>query len=110
MVNGYDLPIEEFMAKVRRAFAKGWSQLDSVTWEAPKKSFQLYTTAQYVGVNGGGLTGHDLNVFIDIANELGCALYDPPGRQAVWDIGRRRTWAAMLVLRGVAVRCSGPGR
>ncbi|HEX4591098.1 MAG TPA: hypothetical protein VH120_14265 [Gemmataceae bacterium] len=72
-----ELPIEEMMQRVRTAFSLGWMQLDRVTWEAPKKSFQVFTTPQFFRVDCGGMTGEEINVFIDIGNEFGCPLYDP---------------------------------
>jgi hypothetical protein len=72
-----DLPIEGMLEKVRQAFAVGWSQLDPVTWEAPRKSFQVFTTPQFFRVDCGGMTGEEMNIFIDIGIEFGCPLYDP---------------------------------
>jgi hypothetical protein len=40
-----DLPIERMIEIVRKAFCTGWSQFDSVTWEAPRKSFHVYDAA-----------------------------------------------------------------
>lgn len=72
-----NLPIEQMMDKVCQAFSVGWEQLDPVTWESPKKSFQIFSTPQFFRVDCGGMTGEEMNVFIDIGNEFGCPLYDP---------------------------------
>jgi hypothetical protein len=72
-----DLPIDRMMGKVCQAFAIGWSRLDPVTWEAPRKSFQVFTTPQFFRVDCGGMTGEEMNRFIDIGIEFGCPLYDP---------------------------------
>lgn len=77
-VDGLDgLPIEQMMEGVRQAFSVGWTQLDSVTWEAPRKSFQVFTTPQFFRVDCGGMTGEEMNLFIEIGIEFGCRLYDP---------------------------------
>ncbi len=72
-----DIPIEQMMEKVREAFSPGWIQHDSMTWEADRKSFQVFTTPQFFRVDCGGMTGEEMNLFIDIGIEFGCPLYDP---------------------------------
>jgi hypothetical protein len=72
-----ELPIGRILQRVREKFSAGWTQLDPVTWEAPKKAFQVYTTPQLLRVDCGGLTAEDMNAIIDIGLEFGCRLYDP---------------------------------
>jgi hypothetical protein len=72
-----DLPTEHILDRIRSAHSTGWTQLDPFTWEASKKSFQVFIKPQFFLVTCGGLTGEEMNVFIDIGIEFGCALYDP---------------------------------
>jgi hypothetical protein len=70
-------PIEEIIERIHKAFAVGWTRLDHWTWEAPKKSFQVFTTPQFFHLNCGGMTGQEMNVFVEIGLEFDCFLYDP---------------------------------
>lgn len=72
-----ELPVEKMLASVRTAFADGWTQLGALTWDGPEKAFQIYTTSQYFRVDCYGMSGEDMNVFIDIGSDFGCPLYDP---------------------------------
>jgi hypothetical protein len=72
-----ELPTEQMLELVGIRFREGWEQLDKQTWEADSKGFQVYTTPQFFRVDCGGLTGDEMNLFIDIASEFGCPLYDP---------------------------------
>ena len=72
-----ELPIEAILENVGLKFRQGWTQLDEMTWEATDKGFQVYTTPQFFRVDCGGMTGEEMNVFIEIAAEVGCPLYDP---------------------------------
>jgi hypothetical protein len=72
-----DLPVESIFEKIREAFSVGWTQLDAVTWEAPRKAFQVFLTPQYFRVDCGGMTGEEMNALIDIGIGFGCRLYDP---------------------------------
>jgi len=70
------LPIDEIAGRVEQAFAT-WSRLDPVTWDGPVGGFQLYMTPRLFRVDCFGMTGDDMNTFINIALEFGCPLYDP---------------------------------
>jgi hypothetical protein len=72
-----DLPIEQILKRIQEAFTQGWTKLDFQSWEAPGKGFQIFTTPQSFRVDCGGITGEEMNLFIDIAAEFGCPLYDP---------------------------------
>lgn len=72
-----ELPITEILERVKESFGEGWTQLDDFTWEAPKKSFQVFTTPQFFRVDCGGMTGEEMNRFIEIGLEFGCPLFDP---------------------------------
>jgi hypothetical protein len=72
-----DLPVVQMVERVAQAFSVGWAQLNSVSWEAPQKAFQIFTTSQFFRVDCGGMTGEEMNAFIDIGVEFGCPLYDP---------------------------------
>lgn len=73
------LPIESMLARVKEVFSEGWTKIDDLTWESKlgTGSFQLFSTDQLLRVDCYGVAGEDMNRFIDIAHEFGCALYDP---------------------------------
>lgn len=71
------LPIDALLKRVNDEFAD-WEKLDDVTFDGGDRgSFQLYTTTQYFRVDCYGMSGDDMNKFIEITNEFGCPLYDP---------------------------------
>lgn len=70
------LPTEQIIARVAEKFS-GWSRLDSINWDGPSGGFQLYMTPQLFRVDCYGMTGDDMNHFIDIGHEFGCPLFDP---------------------------------
>ena len=72
-----ELPIEKILERVKGEFRQEWTQLDNVTWEGPHMAFQVYTTPQFFRIDCYGMTSDEMNVFIDIACEFGCPLYDP---------------------------------
>jgi hypothetical protein len=72
-----DLPIPKLIARIGQVFLKGWTKIDEVTWESNNGTFQLFTTVQFLRVDCYGVSGDDMNKFIDIAAEFGCPLYDP---------------------------------
>lgn len=72
------IPIDLVRKRVLEEFAKrGWEKLDEDTWESKKGAFQLFTTPQFLRVDCYGMQGEDMNVFIDVAHEFLCPLYDP---------------------------------
>jgi hypothetical protein len=71
------LPIDQLIASIEKVFSKSWKKVDDLSWESSQGSFQLFTTEQFLRIDCYGLAGEDMNVFIDIASEFGCPLYDP---------------------------------
>ncbi len=72
------LPIPEILAAVNGAFSVGWEHPDEESWEGGDRgSFQVFTTMQFVRFDCYGMEGEDMNRLIEIANNFGCALYDP---------------------------------
>ncbi len=72
-----EIPIDRILARVAEKFVDGWQRLGEHTWESAQGGFQIYTTAQLFRVDCYGLSGEIMNLFIDIAHEFGCNLYDP---------------------------------
>lgn len=71
-----DLPKNDILKRIAREF-KSWKRVDDRSWESEKGSFQLYFTNQYFRVDCYGMSGTDMNKFIDIADEFDLPLYDP---------------------------------
>src|SRR5436305_9119627 len=61
-----DLPIDRIMTRIVETFGVGWERLAPDTWESADGSFQVFTTPQSFRVDCYGLTGEDMNRFIDI--------------------------------------------
>ncbi|MDR2323935.1 MAG: hypothetical protein LBE51_00835 [Acidovorax sp.] len=73
-----ELPIEEMLNRLKILFSDGWVQLDEQNWEASNRgAFQISTTSQMLRVDCYGMSGDDMNRFIDLGTEFGCPLYDP---------------------------------
>ena len=72
-----ELPIDKIMIRISETFTAGWEKLDPNNWESSQGAFQVLTTPQSFRVDCYGLTGDDMNLFIDIGKEFGCLLYDP---------------------------------
>jgi hypothetical protein len=78
-----ELPVEEFLARLVEAFPGAvrepngasewidWSSTDGLS------AFQIEWTPQHVRVTLRPLDEDRANGMIDIANDFGCALYDP---------------------------------
>src|SRR5262245_57009613 len=76
------IPVGEMKKVVSEEFAKkGWKSLDADTWESKKGTFQIFTTSQFFRVDCYGMQGEDMNIFIDVAYEFSCPLYDPQTRK-----------------------------
>lgn len=72
-----DLPIDAVVRRVSELFAD-WEKLDGLTFDGGERgSFQLFTTPQFFRVDCYGMEGEEMNKFVDMGNEFGCALYDP---------------------------------
>ena len=73
-----NLPIEKILSRLKVLFSDGWEQLDELNWEAVNRgAFQISTTSQMFRVDCYGMSGDDMNRFIDLGTEFGCPLYDP---------------------------------
>ena len=81
-VNGLEeLPIEKILNRIKVIFSDGWEQLDELNWEAVNRgAFQISTTSQMLRVDCYGMSGNDMNRFIDLGTEFECPLYDPQVR------------------------------
>jgi len=76
-----DLPIDAIVRRVSETFSD-WKKVDDVTYDGGERGrFQLFTTPQFFRVDGSGLSGDEMNKFIDIGSEFGCPLYDPQAGQ-----------------------------
>ncbi len=76
-----DLLIEDIVRKVSKTFS-GWKQVDDVTFDGGARgSFKIFTTPQFFRVDGTGLSGDEMNTFIDIGSGFGCPLYDSQAGQ-----------------------------
>lgn len=72
-----DLPIDAVIRRVNEAFSD-WQKLDDVTFDGGERGgFQLFTTPQFFRIDCYGMSGEEMNKFVDIGNEFGCPLYDP---------------------------------
>lgn len=72
------LPIEEMLLRLNVLFSEEWEQLDALHWESQSRgAFQIFTTPQFFRVDCYGMSGDDMNRFIDLGTEFGCPLYDP---------------------------------
>ena len=72
-----DLPIVSFLDRIKEAFPEvedGGGLLDG---KGEIGYFQVSWSPQHVRVDCYGLSGEDMNKFIEIAKEFGCPLYDP---------------------------------
>jgi hypothetical protein len=77
-----DLPIDAIVRRVNELFAD-WERYDDVTFDGGEPGgFQLFTTPQFFRVDCYGMSGDEMDKFIDIGNEFECPLYDP-------QVGRR---------------------
>jgi hypothetical protein len=83
-VNGIpELPVEAFLARLRQAFPSTVREpngdVEWLDWRSQddQSSFQVEWTPQCVWVSLRPLDGDRANRIIDMANEFGCALYDP---------------------------------
>ena len=72
-----NLPVKHILTRIAEAFSANWTRFGNDCWESDRGAFQLYTTDQYVCVHCYGMTGDDMNIFIDILLEFDCPLYDP---------------------------------
>ena len=72
-----ELPVAGLIERVAVAFSVGWERLDDITWEGASGGFQIYTTTQFFRVDCYGMSGEEMNRFIDIAAAFGCPLHDP---------------------------------
>ena len=72
-----ELPIDRIIQRVDSEFAIGWEKRDGLNWESKKGAFQIFTTEQFFRIDCYDMEGDDMNIFIDIANEYDCPLYDP---------------------------------
>jgi len=73
-----EIPIPKILKRVNEVFSlAGWRKIDDAHWESEKGSFEIYTTPQFLRVDCYSMAGEDMNLFIDIATEFGCPLYDP---------------------------------
>lgn len=79
------LPIEEIRGKISNVF-KDWTAMDGDTYEKEGHgSFSIFTTSQIVRFDCYDMGGDEMNTFIDIMAEYGCALYDPQtGERFEW--------------------------
>jgi hypothetical protein len=72
-----DLPIDKVILRVNQVFAD-WEKLDDVTFDGGDRgTFQVFTTSQFFRVDCSGMSGEELNKFVDIGKEFECPLYDP---------------------------------
>jgi len=87
MVDGLeDIPIDEMKKRVAEEFTKkGWEQFGKNGWESKKGTFQIFTTSQFFRVDCYGMQGEDMNIFLDVAHEFSCRLYDPQARKRYGD-------------------------
>jgi hypothetical protein len=78
-----DLPVDEFLTRVLEAFPTATREPNGVSewvvWERPdgSASFQVEWTPQCVRATFRPLNEDEANRLIDLANDFGCALYDP---------------------------------
>ncbi|PKV11467.1 hypothetical protein [Xanthomonas prunicola] len=73
-----ELPIEMMLSRLEELFSDGWAQSDVLHYESDDRGvFQIFTTAQFFRVDCYGMSGEDMNRFIDLGKEFGCPLYDP---------------------------------
>lgn len=73
-----ELPIEDMLNRLTVHFSDGWEQIDGLNWQAANRgAFQISTTSQMLRVDCYGMSGDDMNRFIDLGTEFGCPLYDP---------------------------------
>lgn len=73
-----NLPIDEIVNNIGNAFSD-WDALDKYNFENPKGrgAFGIITTPQSVCVQCYGMSGDDMNKFIDVLLKYNCPLYDP---------------------------------
>ena len=71
------IPIEDIVQRVGSVFGGQWERLSEVGWESANGAFQLSYSSQFFRVDCNGMSGDDMNKFIDIGNEFGCPLFDP---------------------------------
>lgn len=72
------LPKAEISAAVEESFNEGWEQESSTCWRHPERgAFEVSLTDQLFRVDCYGMSGDDMNRFIDIGALFGCPLYDP---------------------------------
>jgi hypothetical protein len=76
-----DLPIDAVMRRVNEVFSD-WEKLDTVTFDGGDRgTFQLFTTPQFFRVDCYGMSGEEMNKFVEIGGEFRCSLYDPQAGQ-----------------------------
>ena len=77
-----DIPIDKILKCVDESFTQPrWEKLDALNYQSEKGKFQIYTTRQLFRVDCYGMSGDDMNLFIDIGEEFTCPLYDPQVKQ-----------------------------
>ncbi len=77
-----DLPIDKILKCVDESFTQPrWEKLDDINYESDKGAFQIFTTRQFFRVDCYGMSGNDMNLFIDIGEKFTCPLYDPQVNQ-----------------------------
>jgi hypothetical protein len=83
-VNGIpELPVEAFLAKIMQAFPSAVREPNGdaewLDWssEDGRSGFQVEWTPQCVWASLRPLDGDRANRIIDVANQFGCAAYDP---------------------------------
>ncbi|MFL5329300.1 MAG: hypothetical protein ACJ8C4_10330 [Gemmataceae bacterium] len=72
-----ELPKIEILNHITETFGEGWKRLDDYNYECPQGSFQVCIGPQYFVISSYSLPGEILNLFIDVAAEFGCKLFDP---------------------------------
>jgi hypothetical protein len=71
------LPISAMVERIAELF-EDWHRLDPLNFECEGQgSFQVSTTPRSVRIDCYGMTGDNMNLFVDMGNEFGCPLYDP---------------------------------
>jgi hypothetical protein len=72
------IPTAEFVTRIHQKFPGITTDGGLTFWEGGKRGmFELYSSAQHVHFCCREMSGDDMNIFIDVAAEFECPLYDP---------------------------------
>ena len=73
-----DLPVSEILQSIEKKFSSPkWEKIDHSNNEAGGGAFQISITNQSLRIDCYGMSGYDMNLFMDVGNEFSCPLYDP---------------------------------